>query len=183
MHFCVRGCHPVSRAATGGISVDFFSSGYLDVSVPPVPFNTLWIGVWITELSSAGFPNSDISGSMAMYASPKHFAAYHVHLRLPVPRHSPCALSCLTFLQHKLAFVSVLKTIAFVLGMIIYSEIKCWLLYYILFFNKFLDFIDSCLSCIQFSRCILSFCFGRSCDRLSILSWELFLVNIFFTIF
>ena len=31
------------------------------------------------------------------------------------------------------------------------------ILYYILFFNKFLDFIDSCLSCIQFSRCILSF--------------------------
>ena len=31
------------------------------------------------------------------------------------------------------------------------------ILYYILSFNKFLDFIDSCLSCIQFSRCILSF--------------------------
>ena len=29
---------PRSLAATGGISVDFSSSGYLDVSVPRVPF-------------------------------------------------------------------------------------------------------------------------------------------------
>jgi hypothetical protein len=28
---------PLSLATTKGISVDFFSSGYLDVSVPPVP--------------------------------------------------------------------------------------------------------------------------------------------------
>ena len=32
------GLHPVSLAATQGISLDFFSSGYLDVSVPRVPF-------------------------------------------------------------------------------------------------------------------------------------------------
>ncbi len=31
---------PVSLAATNGISVDFFSSGYLDVSVLPVRFLT-----------------------------------------------------------------------------------------------------------------------------------------------
>ena len=29
---------PGSLAATSGISIDYFSSGYLDVSVPPVPF-------------------------------------------------------------------------------------------------------------------------------------------------
>ena len=29
---------PLSLATTRGISVDFFSSGYLDVSVPRVPF-------------------------------------------------------------------------------------------------------------------------------------------------
>ena len=32
-----------------------------------------------------------------------------------------------------------------------------FLLYYILFRINFLDFIDSCLSCIQFSRCIRLF--------------------------
>ncbi len=36
-----------SLAATGGISVDFFSSGYLDVSVPPVRLINLWIQLMI----------------------------------------------------------------------------------------------------------------------------------------
>ena len=31
-----------------------------------------------------------------MCSSPQLFAAYHVFLRLSVPRHPPCALSCLT---------------------------------------------------------------------------------------
>ena len=43
-----------------------------------------------------GFPHSDISGSLRMCRSPKLFAACHVLLRLLMPRHSPCALSCLT---------------------------------------------------------------------------------------
>ena len=75
----------------------FFSSGYLDVSVPRVPFHTLWIGVWMTEVRSAGFPHSDICGSMDICSSPQLFAAYHVFRRLLVPRHPPCALSSLTF--------------------------------------------------------------------------------------
>ena len=70
----------------------FSSSWYLDVSVPRVPFHTLWIGVWMTEVCSAGFPHSDICGSMDICSSPQLFAAYHVFLRLSVPRHPPCAL-------------------------------------------------------------------------------------------
>ena len=81
--------------------VVFSSSGYLDVSVHRVPFHTLWIGVWMTEVCSAGFPHSDISGSMDICSSPKLFAAYHVFHRLLVPRHPPCALLRLTnFLCH-----------------------------------------------------------------------------------
>ena len=87
---------PVSLAATPGIDVSFSSSGYLDVSVHRVPLHTLWIGVWMTEGSSAGFPHSDISGSMDICSSPKLIAAYHVFHRLLVPRHPPCALSSLT---------------------------------------------------------------------------------------
>ena len=87
---------PRSLAATCGIDVSFSSSGYLDVSVHRVPLHTLWIGVWMTEGSSAGFPHSDISGSMDICSSPKLFAAYHVFHRLLVPRHPPCALSSLT---------------------------------------------------------------------------------------
>ena len=87
---------PRSLAATYGIDVSFSSSGYLDVSVPRVPFHTLWIGVWIHEVCSCGFPHSDISGSRDICSSPKLIAAYHVFHRLLVPRHPPCALFSLT---------------------------------------------------------------------------------------
>ena len=87
---------PGSLAATSGITVVFFSSGYLDVSVHRVPFHTLWIGVWIHEVFSCGFPHSEICGSPDICSSPQLFAAYHVFLRLLVPRHPPCALISLT---------------------------------------------------------------------------------------
>ena len=51
----------------------------------------------MTEVCSAGFPHSDIRGSMDICSSPRLFAAYHVFLRLLVPRHPPCALLSLTF--------------------------------------------------------------------------------------
>ena len=85
-----------SLAATWEIDVSFSSSGYLDVSVPRVPFHTLWIQAWMTGVFPAGFPHSDICGSKVICTSPQLFAAYHVFLRLLVPRHPPCALSCLT---------------------------------------------------------------------------------------
>ena len=88
---------PLSLAATHGIDVSFSSSGYLDVSVPRVPLHALWIHTWMTEVPSAGFPHSEISGSMDICSSPKLFAAYHVFHRLLVPRHPPCALLRLTF--------------------------------------------------------------------------------------
>ena len=87
---------PRSLAATCGIDVSFSSSGYLDVSVHRVPLHTLWIGVWIHEVFSCGFPHSEISGSLDICSSPKLFAAYHVFHRLLVPRHPPCALSSIT---------------------------------------------------------------------------------------
>ena len=48
-------------------------------------------------MNSSEFPHSEISGSMLICSSPKLIAAYHVFHRLPVPRHSPCALVRLTF--------------------------------------------------------------------------------------
>ena len=86
----------ISLAATLEIDFSFSSSGYLDVSVHRVPLHTLWIGVWILEVCSSGFPHSDISGSLDICSSPKLFAAYHVFHRLLVPRHPPCALSSIT---------------------------------------------------------------------------------------
>ena len=90
---------PLSISLAATLEIDkfsFSSSPYLDVSVQAVPLHTLWIGVWMHEVCSCGFPHSDISGSMDICSSPKLFAAYHVFHRLLVPRHPPCALSSLT---------------------------------------------------------------------------------------
>ena len=87
---------PISLAATFGIDVSFSSSGYLDVSVHRVPHLNLWIQLRLTEVCSAGFPHSDIHGSIDICSSPQLFAAYHVFRRLSVPGHPPCALFCLT---------------------------------------------------------------------------------------
>ena len=85
-----------SLAATYKIEFSFFSSGYLDVSVHRGPSVWLWIHHTVTEVCSAGFPHSEIHGSMVICTSPWLIAAYHVFHRLLVPRHPPCALYSLT---------------------------------------------------------------------------------------
>ena len=87
---------PISLATTFGISVDVFSSPYLDVSVQAVPHVYLLIQYTLIRYCRIGFPHSDISGSQLICSSPKLFAAYHVLHRLLMPRHSPCALISLT---------------------------------------------------------------------------------------
>lgn len=81
---------PRSLATTSGVSVDFLSSGYLDVSVRRVRFRSLWIQLRIPLCG--GFPHSDIFGSKIAPISPKLFAGCHVLHRLLVPRHPPDAL-------------------------------------------------------------------------------------------
>ena len=92
----------ISLAATLEIEFSFFSYCYLDVSVHSVPSVKLCIHLTVHEVFSCRFPHSDISGSKDICSSPKLFAAYHVFHRLLVPRHSPCALTCLTFLLIRL---------------------------------------------------------------------------------
>ncbi|CSB02317.1 Uncharacterised protein [Vibrio cholerae] len=62
---CLR-ANPGSLAATTGISVDFFSSGYLDVSVPPVCSVNLCIQLTVTAYA-VGFPHSEIADSNGSY--------------------------------------------------------------------------------------------------------------------
>ena len=84
---------PRSLAATWGISVDSSSSGYLDVSVHRVPSLIAEGG----STAAAGFPHSEICGSMVTCTSPQLIAAYRVLLRLIWPRHPPYALTYLTY--------------------------------------------------------------------------------------
>ena len=89
---------PLSRslAATWEIDVSFSSCGYLDVSVLRVSSSCTTLLMHVCpHITVGGFPHSDICGSRDMCSSPQLFAACHVLLRLPVPRHPPCALICL----------------------------------------------------------------------------------------
>ena len=69
---------PRSLATTDGISVDVFSSPYLDVSVQAVPHVHLCIQCTLTEYCSAGFPHSDIHGSNACF---RLTVAFHRSIR------------------------------------------------------------------------------------------------------
>ena len=79
---------PLSLATTRGITVVFFSSAYLDVSVQRVRLPLQGMSCLLHD----GLPHSDICGSTLICNSPQLFAACHVLLRLREPRHPPCAL-------------------------------------------------------------------------------------------
>ena len=67
-------------------------------SSPRLPPHTLCIYVWVSSFFLLDrFPHSDIHGSTFICNYPWLFAAYHVLLRLSVPRHSPYALCSLTY--------------------------------------------------------------------------------------
>ena len=85
-----------ARIPVWALSISLAATLEIDVSFHRVPSAYLWIQYAVTEVFSAGFPHSDISGSMDICSSPKLFAAYHVFHRLLVPRHPPYALSCMT---------------------------------------------------------------------------------------
>ena len=72
--------------------VIFFSSGYLDVSVPRVSLPSKGMPDF-----SGGLPHSDIRGSMGICPYPRLFAACHVLRRLREPRHPSCALLSFLF--------------------------------------------------------------------------------------
>ena len=86
----------LSLATTQEISVDFSSSPYLDVSVQAVSLVQLLIHCTMTEVCSVGLLHSEIHGSKRTYRSPWLIAVNHVLRRLPMPRHSPCALISFT---------------------------------------------------------------------------------------
>ena len=92
---------PLSRslAATWEIDVSFSSWGYLDVSVHPVS----------SSHAMCSHADSEICGSMLICSSPQLIAACHVLLRLPVPRHPPCALIHLNLV----AFLSTSSVISY----------------------------------------------------------------------
>lgn len=102
---------PRSLAATRGVSIDFLSSGYLDVSVPRVcsykPMYSVYKYLFKNIINyrsnynelSGGLPHSEIHGSKLILSSSWLIAEYHVFHRLLLPRHSPNALLALDLIQ------------------------------------------------------------------------------------
>ena len=71
------------------------------------PTYTYFVQCTLMRYCRTGFPHSEISGSMRMCRSPKLIAACRVLHRLLMPRHSPCALISLTYVERSsLHFVS-----------------------------------------------------------------------------
>ena len=114
---------PISLATTFGISVDYFSSPYLDVSVQAVPHACLFDSTCVTKITLSGFPHSDISGSQLICSSPKLFAAYHVLHRLQEPRHPPYALSYLFAAPRLLRAVSAESCTFFYLQFLVHRSL------------------------------------------------------------
>ena len=88
---------PLSLATTRGVSVDFLSSGYLDVSVPPLASaGPMYSGRGNAALPALGFPIREPTGHRLFNASPWLIAVVHALLRLLMPRHPPYTLYILT---------------------------------------------------------------------------------------
>ena len=136
-----------SLAATYGIDVSFFSSGYLDVSVRRVPFHTL------------SFSDMD-DRSSSCRVSPFRYLRIAEYLLLPAAFRSLSRLS--SALSAK---ASALCPFLFDLSVLPYSvmaAVRCSLLFTSFsYLMSFLFFTDSSM---QFSRCS---CSGFMPDRLS----------------
>ncbi len=133
-----RGPNPIS-ITTYGLGSSYFARHY---SRNRFLFLFLWVlrcfssprsllihyftHVWITRLLPlVEFPHSDISGSMDICSSPKLFAAYHVFLRLLVPRYSPYALCSLTYFSILVFIVNkACLTQSLLLGLIVFIWIS-----------------------------------------------------------
>ena len=63
------------------------------------PTQCYFIHKELTEYCSAGFPHSEIHGSLPAFDFPWLIVDRYVLHRLPMPRHPPCALISLTFVR------------------------------------------------------------------------------------
>jgi hypothetical protein len=112
------------------------------------------------SMNPGEFPHSEISGSMLICSSPKLIAAYHVFHRLPVPRHSPCALVRLTISNKSLSRLACI--------LLILSCQRRLLLPFLLKLQYFLKrtYYNLCFAVIiQFSRYVFEFPFQGPQNR------------------
>ena len=101
----------------------------------------------LTVSSTAGFPHSEIHGSLAAFASPWLIVDRYVLHRLPMPRHSPCALISLTFFRIMCPF-----------GFVNFTQLKIVVFLTQHSLDIFVNFslFPFHITCIQFSKYIFN---------------------------
>ena len=92
-------CPNPKGITTSGLASSAFARHYLRFQFRRFPTTCYFIHKRLTEYCSAGFPHSEIHGSRTAFVSPWLIVDRYVLLRLPMPRHSPCALISLTFFR------------------------------------------------------------------------------------
>ena len=143
------------------------------------PSYTYLIQYTMTEVCSVGLLHSEIHGSKRTYRSPWLIAVNHVLLRLPMPRHSPCALCCFTIcfmfmssLELLIQILVVFYPIIFILSfLLVVSSFALLLLYSVFKFLLFLflrtDFSSKFLCCSNLSLVVGTNGLEPSTSRLS----------------
>ncbi len=138
-----------SLAATEEISYDFFSSRYLDVSVPWVCFSDLCIQSKIPVLTG-GFPHSDIHGSMLAYQLP---VTSRRLLRLSSPLTAKASVVC----SQQLVIVCLRFSITNQTGRKTFVFRTIYFLNYVSVYNSLFDNIA--FQSTLFSQCFMKFIF------------------------
>jgi hypothetical protein len=93
------GCSRFARRYSGNRVCFLFLRVLRCFSSPGLPPTTLWIQVVVPALQAGGLPHSEIPGSMLTYSSPRHIGVRPVLHRLLAPRHPPCALRSLAYIN------------------------------------------------------------------------------------
>ena len=98
------------------------------------PTYTYVFSIRLSGIPLIEFPHSDICGSKDICSYPQLFAACHVLLRLPMPRHSPCALFSLNLHELRKSFLR-LKCFLLQRSCSCFTTLTCWInLFFVILF-------------------------------------------------
>ena len=121
-----------------------------------------FIHITMLKYCFSGLLHSEIHGSMPACGSPWLIAARCVLLRLPVPRHSPCALCSLTCLVLYVFIIILFYGFALNFHLTLFTHLTSFLMCFVVFFTLSLSLLINFLknyfeyhhfTIIQFSSC------------------------------
>ena len=120
------------------------------------------------ESSSCGLLHSEICGSKLAYSSPQLIAVNHVLHRLPMPRHSPCAIFRFTFRVQVLLLLELWgfsKDFSFESLATFVTRLKFWNVSISLFDVVFCTFVHHVVSSFSHYTCYSVFKVLRNCKQ------------------